>query len=116
LDGRHGVKKADVDFFVQLKEAFEKLDGPKDGTSGGKGSSAPKALKAERAWKPSVLVDQVQLVERKVSQSLVVLCRERLMFIYILQYVCMYVLYVFIDAMMYICKYACVQDMSIQVT
>ena len=89
LDGRHGVKKADVDFFSELKVAFEKLDESKDSSGGsvsGKASS-PKALKAKRSWKLQVVLTKCDLVERKVSPLLIVLC----MYCIVL-YVCMYVL------------------------
>ena len=90
LDGRHGVKKADVDFFAQLKAAFEKLDESKE-SSGGKASS-PKALKAKRSWKLQVVLTKCDLVERKVSPSLIVLCMYVcIVCMYKYMYVCMYV-------------------------
>ena len=98
LDGRHGVKKADVDFFAQLKAAFEKLDESKDG---GKASS-PKALKAKRSWKLQVVLTKCDLVERKVSPLLIVLCMFVCM--YVCTYVCMYVC-MREDICMYVCMY-----------
>ena len=94
MDGRHGIKKADVDFFRQLKEAFDKLDKPNDKGSAAKGisssSASSKGVKAKRSWKLQVVLTKCDLVERKVSLLILPGRFFICMYVYICVYLCMF--------------------------